>query len=112
MDLSHATLRGTLLENANLRQTRLVGCDLREAMLARADLSGAVLQQADLSHASLATAKCEATDFGGAQLLKPTFNKPCFNAAISRWRHYAICWDTKPCSGSVTSTAPRWPTLR
>ncbi len=78
MDLSHATLRGTLLENANLRQTRLVGCDLREAMLARADLSGAVLQQADLSHASLALAKCEATDFGGAQLHETNIQQTLF----------------------------------
>ncbi|WP_368925902.1 DUF2169 family type VI secretion system accessory protein [Serratia marcescens] len=78
MDLSHATLRGTLLENANLRQARLVGCDLREAMLARADLCGAVLQQADLSHASLALAKCEATDFGGAQLHETNIQQTLF----------------------------------
>lgn len=78
MDLCQANLRGALLENANLRQTQLVGCDLREAMLARADLSGAVLQQADLSHASLALAKCEATDFGGAQLHETNIQQTLF----------------------------------
>ncbi|BEM43854.1 hypothetical protein SME13J_24730 [Serratia marcescens] len=78
MDLCQANLRGALLENANLRQTQLVGSDLREAMLARADLSGAVLQQANLNHASLALAKCEATDFGGAQLHETNIQQTLF----------------------------------
>ncbi|WP_367154827.1 pentapeptide repeat-containing protein [Methylomonas sp. HYX-M1] len=67
-DLSHADMRGVVLDSANLNLASLYQANLVHAALGSANLEGANFYQADVRYAYLGSTKLAGADFSGADL--------------------------------------------
>jgi uncharacterized protein YjbI with pentapeptide repeats len=67
-DLSHADLRGVVLDGANLNSASFYQANLVHAVLGSASTEGANFYQADLRYAYLGSTKLAGADFSGAEI--------------------------------------------